>query len=314
MKRWLPYVAVCIAMLCWSVSGIAIKNALLVLPPFTMIVMRFSLAILVMLLIGILCRRSAILKLQLLRKNDIPLFLLAGFFQPFLYYLLETFAYDALSSPTIAETLLSTSPLLSPFFAALLLREKVTKHNVFGIIISTVGMVLLVLVGSDNFEIGNPFGVLLAFAAVSTAVLYTVVLRRIPQTYSALTIVFWAQLFSLVLFYPIWGIVEGAEMYHFVPSFMEQLSAADTPILTALLSVVYLGLFASVVAFVLFCYTVRQIGVTKTNAFNNIRPVFTALWMMFFFAENLPIIKWIGVFLIIFGLFVSQKQEKSVKY
>lgn len=314
MKRWLPYVAVCIAMLCWSVSGIAIKNALLVLPPFTMIVMRFSLAILVMLLIGILCRRSAILKLQLLRKNDIPLFLLAGFFQPFLYYLLETFAYDALSSPTIAETLLSTSPLLSPFFAALLLREKVTKHNVFGIIISTVGMVLLVLVGSDNFEIGNPWGILLAFAAVSTAVLYTVVLRRIPQTYSALTIVFWAQLFSLVFFYPIWGIVEGAEMCHFVPSLMEQLAAADTPILTALLSVVYLGLFASVVAFVLFCYTVRQIGVTKTNAFNNIRPVFTALWMMFFFAENLPIIKWIGVFLIIFGLFVSQKQEKSVKY
>lgn len=314
MKRWLPYVAVCIAMLCWSVSGIAIKNALLVLPPFTMIVMRFSLAILVMLLIGILFRRSAILKLQLLRKNDIPLFLLAGFFQPFLYYLLETFAYDALSSPTIAETLLSTSPLLSPFFAALLLREKVTKHNVFGIIISTVGMVLLVLVGSGQFTIGNPWGVLLAFAAVSTAVLYTVVLRRIPQTYSALTIVFWAQLFSLVLFYPIWGIVEGAEMCHFVPSFMEQLSVADTPILTALLSVVYLGLFASVVAFVLFCYTVRQIGVTKTNAFNNIRPVFTALWMMFFFAENLPIIKWIGVFLIIFGLFVSQKQEKSVKY
>lgn len=314
MKRWLPYVAVCIAMLCWSVSGIAIKNALLVLPPFTMIVMRFSLAILVMLLIGILFRRSAILKLQLLRKNDIPLFLLAGFFQPFLYYLLETFAYDALSSPTIAETLLSTSPLLSPFFAALLLREKVTKHNVFGIIISTVGMVLLVLVGSGQFTIGNPWGVLLAFAAVSTAVLYTVVLRRIPQTYSALTIVFWAQLFSLVLFYPIWGIVEGPEMCHFVPSFMEQLSVADTPILTALLSVVYLGLFASVVAFVLFCYTVRQIGVTKTNAFNNIRPVFTALWMMFFFAENLPIIKWIGVFLIIFGLFVSQKQEKSVKY
>lgn len=314
MKRWLPYVAVCIAMLCWSVSGIAIKNALVILPPFTMIVMRFSLAIVVMLLVGVLFRRNATLRLQLLKKKDLPLFLLAGFFQPFLYYLLETFAYDALSSPTIAETLLSTSPLLSPFFAALLLRERVTKYNIWGILVSTVGMVLLVLVGSGQFTIGNPWGVLLAFAAVSTAVLYTVVLRRIPQTYSDLTIVFWAQLFSLVLFYPIWGIVEGAEMCHFVPSFMEQLAAADTPILTALLSVVYLGLFASVVAFVLFCYTVRQIGVTKTNAFNNIRPVFTALWMMFFFAENLPIIKWIGVFLIIFGLFVSQKQEKSVKY
>lgn len=314
MKRWLPYVAVCIAMLCWSVSGIAIKNALVVLPPFTMIVMRFSLAIVVMLLVGVLFRRNATLRLQLLKKKDLPLFLLAGFFQPFLYYLLETFAYDALSSPTIAETLLSTSPLLSPFFAALLLRERVTKYNIWGILVSTVGMVLLVLVGSGQFTIGNPWGVLLAFAAVSTAVLYTVVLRRIPQTYSDLTIVFWAQLCSLVLFYPIWGIVEGAGMSEFIPSFVDQLSAADSTAITALLSVVYLGLFASVVAFVLFCYTVRQIGVTQTNAFNNIRPVFTALWMLIFFAENLPLIKWIGVILIIFGLFVSQKQEKSVKY
>lgn len=314
MKRWLPYVAVCIAMLCWSVSGIAIKNALLVLPPFTMIVMRFSLAIVVMLLVGVLFRRNATLRLQLLKKKDLPLFLLAGFFQPFLYYLLETYAYDALSSPTIAETLLSTSPLLSPFFAALLLRERVTKYNIWGILVSTVGMVLLVLVGSGQFTIGNPWGVLFAFAAVSTAVLYTVVLRRIPQTYSDLTIVFWAQLCSLVLFYPIWGIVEGAGMSEFIPSFVDQLSAADSTAITALLSVVYLGLFASVVAFVLFCYTVRQIGVTQTNAFNNIRPVFTALWMLIFFAENLPLIKWIGVILIIFGLFVSQKQEKSVKY
>ena len=314
MKRWLPYMAVCIAMLCWSVSGIALKNALVVLPPFTMIVMRFSLAIMVMLLVGILFRRNATLRLQLLKKKDIPLFLLAGFFQPFLYYLLETFAYDALTSPTIAETLLSTSPLLSPFFAALLLREKVTKYNILGIIISTIGMVLLVLVGSGHFAIGNPWGIVFAFAAVSTAVLYTVVLRRIPQTYSDLTIVFWAQLCSLVLFYLVWGVAEGSAMCEFIPLFVDQVVAMESTAITAFLSVVYLGLFASVVAFVLFCYTVRQIGVTQTNAFNNIRPVFTALWMLIFFAENLPLIKWIGVILIIFGLFVSQKQEKSVKY
>ena len=103
-------------------------------------------------------------------------------------------------------------------------------------------------------------------------------------------------------------------MREFIPLFVDQVVAMESTAITAFLSVVYLGLFASVVAFVLFCYTVRQIGVTQTNAFNNIRPVFTALWMLIFFAENLPLIKWIGVILIIFGLFVSQKQEKSVKY
>ena len=79
---------------------------------------------------------------------------------------------------------------------------------------------------------------------------------------------------------------------------------------TALWCVAYLSVFASVVAFILFCYALRQIGVTQANAFNNIRPAFTALWMFLFFGEHLPVGKWIGMILIIFGLFVCQKQEK----
>lgn len=309
MKRWLPYLAVVVAMLCWSVSGIAIKYALVVLPPLTMIVMRFTLSVLVMFMLGMCLQKSTMFRLQAIERKDIPLFLLAGVFQPFLYYILETFAYDALDSPTVAEALLSVSPVLSPLFAAVLLREKITKNNIWGIIISTIGMLLLVLVGSDHFQLGNPIGVVLALAAVSAAVLYTVVLRRIPQTYSDLSIVFWVQLVSLCLFYPLWGLTEGW-------SAVEGIWAAgmSSQLVVALGSVAYLSVFASVIAFILFCYTVRQIGVTRTNAFNNVRPLFTALWMLILFGEQLPIVKWIGMFLIIFGLFVCQKKEKGVKF
>ena len=41
-------------MIIWSVSGIAIKHALAVLPPFTMIVLRFVPSVLLMLVIGLL--------------------------------------------------------------------------------------------------------------------------------------------------------------------------------------------------------------------------------------------------------------------
>ena len=81
----------------------------------------------------------------------------------------------------------------------------------------------------------------------------------------------------------------------------------------ALWCVAYLTVFASVVAFVLFCYGLRKTSVTQANAFNNIRPAFTALWMLLFFGEQLPMAKWIGMILIIFGLFVCQKQEKMSK-
>ena len=264
--KYLAELALIVSMIIWSVSGIAIKHALVVLPPFTMIVLRFVPSVLLMFLIGILCRNHSLFGLQRMELKDLPLFLIAGFCQPFLYYLLETFTYDALNSPTIAETLLSTSPLLSPIFAVVLLRERVTRNNIIGILISTLGVFTLTLIGGSDYSIGNYWGVLLAFAAVSAAVIDSIMMRKVPEKYSPLSFIFYAQLISLLFFIPIW-----------------------------------------------FCYGLRQVGVTQANAFNNIRPAFTALWMILFFGEQLPVAKWIGMGLIIFGLFVCQKKEKKIE-
>ena len=132
---------------------------------------------------------------------------------------------------------------------------------------------------------------------------YTIILRRIPTRYSSLSIVFYVQSFALLLFYLLWG---GMQLLS--PSTPELLNLSTPELLKAGLSVTYLAVFASVVAFILFCYTVRQIGVTRANVFNNIRPVFTALLMWFLFDEVLPVWKLIGILLIIIGLFVSQRK------
>ncbi len=299
-------VALIASMIIWSVSGIAIKHALMVLPPFTMIVLRFVPSVLLMLVIGLICRKSALFGLQRLELRDLPLFLIAGFCQPFLYYLLETFTYDALNSPTIAETLLSTSPLLSPLFAAVFLRERVTKYNIAGVLISTAGVFALSLVGSSDYSIGNYWGILLAFAAVSAAVIDSIMMRKVPERYSSLSFIFYAQCVSLLFFLPLWWWKEGPQVIYDLRFTIYDL---DTQI--ALGCVAYLTVFASVIAFILFCFALRKVGVTQANAFNNIRPAFTALWMFLFFGEHLPLGKWIGMILIIFGLFVCQKQEKN---
>ena len=303
--QYMAVIALVVSMLIWSVSGIAIKHALVVLPPLTMIVMRFVPSVLLMLLVGVVRRKHSLFCLQKMDLKDLPLFLIAGFCQPFLYYLLETFTYDALNSPTIAETLLSTSPLLSPLFAAIMLHERVTKYNIVGILVSTAGVFVLTLAGSSSYSIGNYWGILLAFAAVSAAVIDSVMMRKTPVKYSALSFVFYTQLISLMFFIPLWFVKEGPqEIYNL------QLTIDKSQLYIALGCVGYLTVFASVTAFILFCYALRKIGVTQANAFNNIRPAFTALWMFLFFGEQLPAAKWIGMILIIFGLFVCQKQEK----
>lgn len=294
--------SVVFAMLCWAGAGIAVKEALVVFSPLTLIVLRFSLAILLMLLVGLLFRGHEVLGLQRVEKRDIPLFVLGGLFQPFLYFIFETYTYQSFASPTIAEAMLSTQPIMAPILAFIILREKVTRNNVVGILISTVGMLLLLLVGANNFALGNPWGVLLAVVTVSMSVGYTIILRRIPTRYSSLSIVFYVQLVALVLFYAVWGVFDRQSLQDTIAP----LSADITPVV----AVGYLAVFASVTAFILFCYTVRQIGVTRANVFNNVRPVFTALLMWVIFDEQLPIWKWVGIIVIVIGLFISQKQRK----
>ena len=309
--QYVAVIALIVSMIIWSVSGIAIKHALVALPPFTMILMRFIPSVLLMLFIGIVWRKNSLFCLQRMELKDLPLFLIAGFCQPFLYYMLETYAYDALNSPTIAETLLSTSPLLSPIFAAVILRERITRNNIWGILISTVGVFVLTLVGATDYSIGSYWGVLLAFMAVSAAVISSVMMRKAPMRYSALSFVFYTQVISLLFFIPVWFWREGPSALMAID--WSQLADPASSLTIALWAVSYLTVFASVTAFILFCYALRQIGVTKANAFNNIRPVFTAIWMLLFFGEHLPALKWVGIGLIIFGLFICQKREKTDK-
>ena len=308
-----PYIAIVAAMLIWAGAGIAVKEALVIFSPLTLIVMRFTLAVLLMLSIGLLFRHNSIVGLQRVEKKHIPLFLLGGLFQPFLYFIFETYTYQSFSSPTVAEALLSTQPVMAPLFAWVLLRERVTRNNIIGILLSTLGVMMLLMMGGGPLAMGDGAigkGVLLAVLTVSMSGSYSVVRRRIPTHYTPLSIVFYVQSFALVLFYVLWAVMDrgngllGDDGIRLL---------GEGQWVKSLLSVGYLAVLASVTAFILFCYTVRKIGVTRANVFNNVRPVFTAILMWMIFGEILPIWKIIGIIIIIIGLFISQKQEKGSK-
>ncbi len=298
MNNAKAYIAILTAMIIWSCSGIATKIGLLTFQPLTLVTLRFTLAVVLMAVVGL-----ATHSLVKLHKKDIPLFLLGGFMQPFLYYVFESYSLKLLSSPTIAEALLSTSPLFAPLFAWLLLRERVTWFNIVGILISTVGMLMLILdFGSASLAIDSTWGVALALFAIFSAVIYTIILRKIPERYNALSIVFYVQSSALLFFYPTWLAVDGAHLQEIAFSW------------NAVGAIAYLAVLASVVAFVLFCYAVRQLGVTRANAFNNVRPVFTALFMLILFGELLPILKWLGIFIVIIGLFICQSTRETFRF
>jgi len=70
-----------------------------------------------------------------------------------------------------------------------------------------------------------------------------------------------------------------------------------------------LTIFASVIAFVLFADVIRQIGVARTQIFVNLIPVFTAVLSWILLKEQLNLIQWTGILVVISGLFISQKRR-----
>ena len=163
--------------------------------------------------------------------------------------------------------------------------------------------------GADDFALGSSWGVLLSILTVSMSVSYSVILRKIPSRYSPLSIVFYVQSYALLLFYVVWG---GEALYNGgleLCSGGVEWCSGGVVWWRSCAAVVYLAVLASVAAFVLFCYTVREIGVTRANVFNNVRPVFTAILMWLIFGEVLPVWKLVGIVVIIVGLFVSQRRS-----
>jgi len=79
----------------------------------------------------------------------------------------------------------------------------------------------------------------------------------------------------------------------------------------AVASIVLLSVFASVLAFIFYSNSVKFLGITKAGVFCYIIPLLTALFAFFMVGERLSLIQWLGMGIVIFGLFVSQMVKKA---
>jgi drug/metabolite transporter (DMT)-like permease len=288
------YGAIVLAMIFWSVSFIWTRVAILSFHPVTLITLRLLLASILLFIVSF-----SIGKFQRLRREDIKWFVLLAFFEPFMYYIGETYGLTMVES-TLASVIVSTIPLFAPVLAYFLLKEKIGWANILGIFVSLFGVFLVIYQPGGGFT-ANPGGIALMFMAVFSAISYTTVLRKISTHYSTLNVIFYQSFIGLFFFIPTFFIVDFPTI---------QTLHVTTQAFTAL---IMLAVFASVIAFVLFAGVVRKIGVARTNVFVNLIPVFTALFAWLFMGDIVTWIKWIGIGIVVFGLFISQIGKMKFK-
>ncbi len=287
-KELIPaYISVILAMTFWSLTYVWYKMVFESYNPITTVFLRLVLSSVILVILTAPFR-----VLQKINVRDLKYFLLVTLFQPFLYFLCESYGVKFVSS-TISAVIISTIPLFSPFATAYFFREKILRFNIIGIIISIIGVALVIFERGEDVE-ATSLGILLLFLAVAAGIGYSIVVKKLSGKYNAISIVTYHNIIGIFFYLPLFLIFDWK---HFISTGFRQ---------EAVLPLLELAVFGSSLAFIFFTFAIKKIGVTKSNAFTNAIPVLTAIFAFFMLGETLTAIKMGGIGLVIAGLFMSQ--------
>jgi len=189
--------------------------------------------------------------------------------------------------------------LFSPFLAWYFFREKLSSMNIAGLIVSFIGVSLVVLNENMGFS-ASPKGIILEFTAVFSAIAYSTVLRKLAFRYNTFTIIAFQNLIGIFLFLPFWLLFECREFT--VTPFHSR----------AFTAILLLSFFASTLAFILFTFSIRHLGINRSNTYINLIPVFVAVFAFLILGDRMTLQNIAGIIVVIAGLFLTQiKKHKT---
>lgn len=287
-----PYLFIIIAMVCWAFSFVWVKTAYESFNPISTIFLRLLISTALLFIYLKISKRLVAIK-----KKDYKIFVTLAFFEPFLYFMGESFGLTMVSS-TLAAVIISTVPLITPIFGYLLYKERLSPLTFLGIVISFTGVGIMIF--EDSFELSaSLLGVALMFIAVLSAVGYALTIKRLATSYSPVNIIAYQNLIGIFMFIPIFLMLD-------FKTFL------DTNITSSSVwAIVQLAIFASSVAFIFFTKAIKTLGVTKSNMYINLIPVLTAIFAWWLRGDVIGMQKIIGILIVISGLFISQIKIKK---
>ncbi|CCU79208.1 Permease of the drug/metabolite transporter (DMT) superfamily [Halanaerobium saccharolyticum subsp. saccharolyticum DSM 6643] len=255
--------------------------------PFHLLGFRFAIAFLSLSILRII----GIININLKGKNLKKLFLLA-LFQPGIYFICETTGMLYTTSSE-AGMMIALIPVAVTILAAIILNERPTFLQSVFVALSVGGVFFIIFNrGASPIE-GNYLGLLLLGGAVIAAGFYNIISRQLSLEFSPVEITYVMMGFGAFLF----NLIAIYEKNFNLTSYFSLLSNKDV-----MISVIYLGVLSSVVAFFMMNYTLSKITAAESAVFANLTTVVSIVAGVVL--RNEPFFKFqvVGAVLIIIGV------------
>ncbi len=295
-SKLLTYIASIFAITLWGMSYIwTDKLIALNIPIFYFVFVRILLAGLVLFLFN-----TAYGRIKRIQRQDLPKFLLLAFFEPFIYFICETFGLKLTGSPTLSAMVIATIPIFSIGAGIIFFKEKVNFINIIGILFSLVG---IVMVAMAKGSLGEHFiwGIVLLLIAVISEVGHASITKSLAGNYSSQIIVMYQFLIGAIYLLPlfIWKGIDGFNM--------EVYFSAEV-----WYPLICLAILCSSLAFSLWVSTIKNLGVAKSSIFSALIPVAAAIIAWVLGHEYLNSRQWIGIVISTAGVILSQYTKKTI--
>ena len=234
---------------------------------------------------------------RLLARNfrDEMLFLMCGLLAGSVYFIAENTALEY-TLTTNVSLLTSLSPLITAILVSIIYKnEKLGKGTWIGSAIAVAGVGCVVFNSSMNLEV-RPLGDILSITAAFSWAIYSIVLRQLNANYDVWFI-------SRKTFF--YGLITAIPFLLFEHHECDLVATLMRPAVWG--NLLFLGLGASTIAYVLWAFSVKTLGAVKANNYMYFQSIATLIVSAIVLGEKITVVGTTGICLILGGLWLGDK-------
>nr|WP_315161530.1 DMT family transporter [uncultured Flavobacterium sp.] len=229
--------------------------------------------------------------------KDFPRIIAAAFFGV-AFNMLTFFKGLSLTSPISAAVIMVSTPMIVLTLSALIMKERMQKRMVFGIILGLIGTAFLILYGKSigsatNAGLGN---FLVLVNAISYG-FYLIIVKKLMDKYNAFTFVKWIYLFGFIMVLPFgWSQFQAVE-WALVP-------------IDICWKVGFVVVFSTFLTYLLNLLSMKELKPTTVAVFIYLQPLFATIFAISLGKDELSLVKIGSAVLIFVGVYlVTQKKS-----
>ncbi|TDE03920.1 DMT family transporter [Flavobacterium sandaracinum] len=229
--------------------------------------------------------------------NDFPRIIAAAFFGV-AFNMLTFFKGLSLTSPISAAVIMVSTPMIVLTLSAIIMKERMQKRMVFGIVLGLIGTAFLILYGKSigsatNAGLGN---FLVLVNAISYG-FYLIIVKKLMDKYNAFTFVKWIYLFGFIMVLPFgWSQFQAVE-WNLVP-------------MDICWKIGFVVVFSTFLTYLLNLLSMKELKPTTVAVFIYLQPLFATIFAISLGKDELSLVKIGSAVLIFVGVYlVTQKKN-----